>query len=316
MRFTFLCFLLMPVFCAANAQQDSSAKAKTSTYYSHYRPDSMVVALAAREQFLADSFGMAMLIPDSLRENQFFTQSSKNSLPDAWSLIAMHFKPKGTLKSGTIRNARDPWIIGTIIGLLIYTALLNLFFGSDMRSVIQSFYSKNALSQGDKEGGLISSWAFIGLFILFSLAFGLVLYQLTVYYNVYYNINDFQRFITLSVVVALLFAVKFLVLKFIGFVFDIKRPVSQYIAILNMTYFNIAFVFLIVTVCFSLIDSKFIPVLLMITWVSITIIFAWQFLRNSVNIISEFRFHKFYLFIYLCALEICPVLILIKALDI
>ncbi|MES2429170.1 MAG: DUF4271 domain-containing protein, partial [Bacteroidota bacterium] len=30
----------------------------------------------------------------------------------------------------------------------------------------------------------------------------------------------------------------------------------------------------------------------------------------------NFRFHKFYLFIYLCALEICPILILIKALNI
>jgi hypothetical protein len=143
-----------------------------------------------------------------------------------------------------------------------------------------------------------------------------VLYQLTVYYNVYYNINNFQRFIMLSGLVALLFVVKFLVLKFIGFVFDINRPVSQYIAVLNMTYFNIAFVFLVVTACISLLDSRLIPVLLIITWILIGIIFAWQFLRNSVNILSEFRFHKFYLFIYLCALEICPILILIKALDI
>ena len=316
MRFIVLCFFFMSVCCAASARQDSSAKAKKTNYYRHYRPDSMVVALAAREKFLADSFGMSILMPDSLRENQFFTQSTKYNLPDAWSLVTVHSKQKEDLQRGNIRNARDPWIIGAIIGLLIYTALLNLFFGSDVRSVIQSFYSKTALSQVDKEGGLINSWAFIALFILFSLAVGLVLYQLTVYYNVNYNINGFERFITLSLMVSLLFVVKFLLLKFIGFIFEINRPVSQYIAILNMTYFNIAFVFLIVTVCISLLDSRLIPVLLAITWILTGIIFAWQFLRNSVNILSEFRFHKFYLFIYLCALEICPVLVLIKALDI
>jgi len=63
-------------------------------------------------------------------------------------------------------------------------------------------------------------------------------------------------------------------------------------------------------------QQQYIPYLKFFTALAITVIFAWQYLRNSVNIISSFRFHKFYLFIYLCALEICPVLILIKALDI
>jgi len=155
---------------------------------------------------------------------------------------------------------------------------------------------------------------------LFSLTLGLVLYQLTIYYNVNYSIyvnygiNGFQLFIWLSLIVSLLFAFKFIVLKFIGFVFDAGRLVSEYIAILNLTYFNIAFVLLSVAVCFSLLDNSAIPWLLRFTCGSIVVIFAWQYLRSSVNIISNFRFHKFYLFIYLCALEICPVLILIKAL--
>jgi len=197
---------------------------------------------------------------------------------------------------------------------LIYTALLNLFLGNDIKSVLQSFYDKHALSHVDKEGGLINSWAFIGLFILFSFTFGLVLYQLTVYYNAYHSMSNFQLFMTLSVVIGVLFALKFLMLKFIGFIFDISRLVSQYIAILNLTYFNIAFVLLAVSICFSLLANQFIPYLLIATVVLIAVIFTWQYVRNSVTIISNYQFHKFYLFIYLCALEICPILILIKAL--
>jgi len=113
-----------------------------------------------------------------------------------------------------------------------------------------------------------------------------------------------------------LFASKFLVLKFLGFVFDINKLVSEYISALSLTYFNITFVFLPVALCFSLIADKFIPFLLAVTLLFVVIIFIWQYLRSSVSIISNFRFHKFYLFIYLCALEICPILILIKALNI
>jgi hypothetical protein len=75
-------------------------------------------------------------------------------------------------------------------------------------------------------------------------------------------------------------------------------------------------VFLCVTICFSLLAARFIPVLFIFAIGLSGIIFVWQYIRNSLNIISDFRFHKFYLFIYLCALEICPVLILIKAIDI
>ena len=317
MRFTFLCLLFLAFSTAVLAQQDSLAvKSATGPQYNKHQTDSIDNAIIGHEKFIEDSIAMRYLMPDSLRENQFIIRMLKNGQANLTSFTNAPGKPKLILHSGDSRPARDPWIIATIIGLLIYTALLNLFLGPDVRSVIQSFYNKHALSQLDKEGGLINSWAFIGLFLLFSLSFGLVLFQITQYYNVFYSISGFRLFISLSIVIGLLFASKFLILKFIGFVFDINRPVSQYIAILNLTYFNIAFVLLSVGVCFSMLASQFIPLLIYFTLVLIAVIFAWQFLRNSVNMISNFRFHKFYLFIYLCALEICPILILIKALNI
>jgi hypothetical protein len=154
------------------------------------------------------------------------------------------------------------------------------------------------------------------LFLLFGFTFGLFLYQLAAYYNVYYSISGVRLFVFLSVLIIALFAVKFLALKIIGFIFDINKLVSEYVSILYLTYFNIAFVFLPVALCFSLLDAKYVPYLLAMAIGLIVIIFTWLYLRSSVSIISNFRFHKFYLFVYLCALEICPVLILIKALNI
>jgi len=190
------------------------------------------------------------------------------------------------------------------------------FLGKDIKNVLQSFYSNHALSMSDREGNLINSQAFIGLFLLFCLSVGLVLYQLTVYYNVYYRISGFRLFISLSVLISVLFTFKFLLLKLLGIIFDFNQLVSDYISILNLTYFNIAFILLGGTTCLGLLSSRFIPVSLTVTLIIIVIIFIWQYLRNSLNIISNLRFHKFYLFIYLCALEFCPILILIKALDI
>jgi Domain of unknown function (DUF4271) len=338
MRLTIFCFLLILLGCTAGfAQQDSAivqhpdtAKQKTpvtpkqsSTALPVQTPylDSLLrdsVKKASRLQFLADSFAMIYLRVDSNQKNVAVNHIFKAGLSYDDLQVTSGIAQKIALSGGILRKVRDPWIITALISLFIFTALLNLFFGRDIASVIQSFYSKQAFSQIDFGGGLINSWAFIGLFILFSTAFGLVLYQVAEYNDVYfyYDLSNVQLFLVLSLAIALLFAVKFLILKFLGFVFDINQIVSQYIAILNLTYFNIAFVLLAVAACFTLVPSRFIPLLLNCTVVIVAIIFIWQYLRNSVSIISNFRFHKFYLFVYLCALEICPILILIKSLNI
>jgi hypothetical protein len=319
MRFTSLCLLFILTLCFAGyAQPDTTAPKKDAAlnYNKVQLPDSAAMAKANRQQFVADSIAMFYLIPDSSRENQFLSSIRKNNLFDLTSQSSAPLLQKSVVKSGEARASRDPWVIAVIIGLLIYTALLNLFLNKDIKNVIQSFYTKNALSQVDKDGGLVNAWAFIGLFLLFCLTASLVLYQFTVYENIDYGIGGFQLFISLSLIISLLFALKFIILKFIGFVFAVNGLVSEYIAILNLTYFNIAFVLLFVALCFSLLANRFIPWLLIFTVGSIAIIFAVQYLRNSINVVSNFRFHKFYLFIYLCALEICPILILIKALNI
>ncbi|MGZ3872577.1 MAG: DUF4271 domain-containing protein [Mucilaginibacter sp.] len=323
MRLTVFCFLL--IWCCCNAlyaSQDSVPLKRDSSLTQArprrlYRPvaDSAALAQEARNRFLTDSVAMVWLKPDPQRENQFLKMLHKteNPLTDIQSLLKITSKPFAKLGTGELRVYRERWVIAVIIGLLIYTALLNLFLGNDIKIVIQSFYHKTQL---DKEGSVINSWAFIGLFLLFSLTLGLVLYQLTIYYGVSVNMTGFQLFISLFVVIGVLMVLKFLILRFIGFVFDVNKLVSEYITILNLTYFNIAFVLLAVATCFSLISGRFVPGLLIFTVTLIAVIFAWQYLRNSVYVISNIRFHKFYLFIYLCALEICPILILIKALNI
>jgi len=317
MRLTIFCFLFFLLCCfAADAQPDTVTTQENANLNNTPLADSAALSKAGRQQFAEDSIAMFYLIPDSSRENQFLSRTWKNNLFDLNSQSSTPLGQKSMVKRGEVRTSRDPWIIAVIIGLLIYTALLNLLLSKDIRNVIQSFYAKNALSPVDKEGATVNSWAFIGLFLLFCLTASLVLYQFTVYENVDYGISGFQLFISLSLIFSVLFALKFIVLKFIGFVFDVNRLVSEYIAILNLTYFNTAFVLLFVGLCFSLLANRFIPWLLVFTMGSIAVIFAVQYLRNSINVISNFRFHKFYLFIYLCALEICPILILIKALNI
>lgn len=322
MRFILFGFLLASI-CSfkAFAQRDTAAPQNRSVLnpvdpstVNPFLPDSVIKA--NRQKFVGDSIALSYLEPDSARMKSGALDSilkMGTNLP--FLQQAAGFKRTEQVGIGKIRAAREKWVMAVVIGLLLYAGLLSLFFGSDMKNILQSFYNKRSLSQTDKEAGLINTWAFAGLTLMFCLALGLVLYQFTWYYRKNYPLSGFDLFISFAGVTGVLIMVKFILLKFIGFIFDIGSVISEYIAVLNLTYFSLAFVLLPVAVCFSLLANQLIPKLIATSEVITGIIFVWQYLRKSLNIISDFRFHKFYLFIYLCALEICPVLILIKALN-
>jgi hypothetical protein len=322
MRFIALCLLLMVVGCFAGyAQVDTTVR--RHTVIAPAQPgsmqvlDSVILATAIRKKFVEDSIAFQYIkYPDSTLSAQAARQYLREHLYHGNGFLDIPYTAKSTLRTGHTRQTRDQWIITIIIGLLLYTAILNIALNKDIKNVFLSFYSKRALVQASKDDTQINFWAFVGLFLLFGLTFGLFLYQLASYKGIYYSISGFRLFISLVLIILLLFAGKFLVLKFVGFIFDIQKVVTEYVSVLYLTYFNIAFVFLPVTVCFSLLAAIFIKPLLIVALILIVIIFTWLYLRSSVNIISNFRFHKFYLFVYLCALEICPILILIKALNI
>ncbi len=279
--------------------------------------DSVAQAMQQHEQFVQDSLASMYIRPaDSSRPDQLVDSLFKKYLYTGNSYLDIHSKSKSILKEGSSRPSRDQWVVVIIIALLLYTAILNRIMSKDIESVWSSFYNKRMLSQVSKEDGLINSWTFIGLFLLFGLTFGLFLYQFSAYQHVYYSISGFPLFISLTFIILVLFAVKFLVVKFLGFVFNINKLVGEYLSVSYLTYFNIAFVFLPVAVCFSLLTDQLIPYILWAAYGLIAAIFVWQYLRGSVEIISNILFHKFYLIVYLCALEICPILILIKALNI
>ncbi len=320
MRICFLLFLLLLLCKFGFAQDTTGGKPQflpRAPSAAQLLLDSIANAENNKAQFIADSIAMLYIKrPDSLRTNLFLAQILKEHAYNGDNFLVMPKKTRSIVREGHPRQTRDRGIILIIIGLVTYGALLNRAVSKDITNVMASFYSKRILSQVSKEDGLLSSWAFIGLFLLFGLTFGLFLYQISSYYEIFYRISGFQLFVALSLMIIAIFVVKLLLLKFIGFIFNISKVVSEYITTLYLTYFNITFVFLPVTLCFSLLAAAYIPYILILALITVGVIFIWQYLRSSVNIISTFQFPKFYLFIYLCALEICPILILIKALNI
>ncbi len=193
------------------AQQDTTnIKNGDTSAISGHLPflDSVALAMERHEQFVQDSVAMMYVQPaDPLRHDQLVDSLFKKYLYTGSNYLDIHSKSKSILKEGSSRPSRDQWVIVIIIALIVYTAVLNRIMSKDIETVWSSFYSKRMLNQVSKEDGLINSWTFVGLFLLFSLTFGLFLYQFSAYQHVYYSIIVFPLFIPLTFFILVLFYV-------------------------------------------------------------------------------------------------------------
>lgn len=269
-------------------------------------------------QAVRDSLAMAWIKkPDPGRPNRFLDSLISVYKVEKLDFVAWaaKFKKKDTrYDEGKPRLYRETWVMIVILFLVLFFALIRYFFLAELSTIIHAFYSNQTLSRINKEDTLFSSWPFVFLYLLFGLIIGLYLYLSGKYFELSYANEGFELFIFLSVIVIALFTAKIIVLRILGFLFDVKRMVREYVSVLYLSYFNAAILFLPVVLAFSLTSYRFAGIYSYIGVALLILIFIIQFLRAGTNILSNYKFPKVYLIIYLCALEFCPLIILFKAL--
>lgn len=293
------------LFALSNSWLDSASIENRSVY-----PDSA--------KAIKDSLSMVWIkAPDPNRPNRF-----RDSLINLYKVENFDFKawsakfPKknSRFEEGTLRPFRESWVILLVLFLVLLYAVVRFFFPTELNSITHAFYSNQVLSKLNKEETLFNSWPFVFLYLLFGLILGLYLYLSANYFGISYRVEGFILFLYLSATVIALFTLKIIVLKLVGFLFDATRLVRDYVSVLYLSYFNAAILFLPIVIAFSLTSYRFSIIYGYLGVILLLLIFALQFLRAAENILSNYKFPKVYLIIYLCALEFCPLIILFKAL--
>ncbi|MGI4021287.1 MAG: DUF4271 domain-containing protein [Janthinobacterium lividum] len=308
-----LIFTILLVFLLIKTAHTQSLITDTLLQETLFVPDS---ATLLKQQAQSDSLARFFITPpDSARKNQFMDSVIKANLYTGYAFLDMHYQPKKTkVQPGKIRTLRSQWMLIVMLCLLLYAAVLNRFLNKSVSDIVESFYNKRMLSQFSKEESLINSWSFIFLFLLFGTTIGLLFYQVISCYNHSYTDDGWQLYLGLTFAVIIFFILKIVVLRILGFIFNIQNLVKEYVSVLYLTYFNVTFISIPLVISFGLIADSYKPMLLLVFGLLIFIVLLWQYIRSSINILTIYKFSKVYLFIYLCALEFCPVFILIKAL--
>jgi len=317
-------FILFMVLILAAAGQKANAQvidslmdsAAVRAKYSRWKlRDS---AYVARQNFVTDSIMKhSWLFPDSMVNKHMIIDSIIKANVYGRSDLINRYKDYASRKIskyrlGTLLPKGQLWVPAVVLLLLILFGTLKISFAKQLQTIVQSFFSNRILNNLNKEDNLFTSWPFLLLFLQFGFTVGMFFYLVSQFYHISFPGTGFQFYISISVLIVVLYIFKIVILRILGYLFNVQKPVNEYVTILYLSYFNLSLVFIPLVIAFALSPLKYGPYYIAISFVLLCIIFAFQFIRAGVNILSHYRFSKVYLFLYFCALEICPILILIK----
>ncbi|WP_304066417.1 DUF4271 domain-containing protein [Pedobacter glucosidilyticus] len=299
--------------------QDSLSKKTDSLKIAQFQNWRLQEALLKAQQAkIRDSITWYYLNPNPKRENLFVQQMLKKYvIADLYTHIFDAKKSKNAIYGvGKTITKLHYWVLFVMLGLLLLFALLKRIFSKETEMVFSAFYDNRILAQINKEENIFTSWFFLFSYLLYSLITGLFLYLFIATQGTGVSLTGFSLFLSVSFYLGLFLGVKILLLRFIGFVFELGKLVREYVHIIYITFFNVAILFIPLTIILILTVYKDSNWILGIAAMLLSIILIAQFSRLVVQILSNYKLSKFYLILYLCAFEICPVLIVIKALNI
>ena len=320
------CFFLILMFgsffnarfatAKVSQQQDSLQYSSPITYKKKVDPEFLAKQKSTTDSIIIHTW----VLPDSLLNKNMVIDSvvTVYVFPTlnlwAWQQKYKDYKKSDTpYKLGKPVPKGDPVFLGLIFLMLVVFGVLKFSFPNQFAAIIQSLFSKRALVNINKEESLLNSWPFLLLFLLFGLIFGMFLFLVAQHYQLPQAREGFKFLFGISGLIVLLLSLKLLILRFLGFLFDLQKPVSEYISILYLSYFNVSILFVPLVVSYALSPIAYSNLFIFVGFLLMAIVFVFQVLRVVTTILSVNKFSKMHLFLYFCAFEICPILILIKA---
>ncbi len=229
---------------------------------------------------------------------------------------------QGTLFSGNserkIEMPRFPqngpvphFFLGIILFILLgLLAVLNTVFKTDLRNSFKAFTNENILKLLHREQKDVAKGPFLLLYLFYVICMGLFLFLLGNYFDVLPR-GKWMMLLCI-VLVGIIWVARHLLLYIIGSIFPFSKEISLYsytISVFNHVL-GVIVLPLVIFMAFSPEKMRFISIY--IALVVIAVVYLYRIFRGLIIANKFLSLHKFHFFIYLCTVEIAPVVLLIK----
>jgi len=218
-----------------------------------------------------------------------------------------------TLNNTIHSHYPSDWIVLSFLGCFIIVAWVHFFYFKRIRQIYYAPLSQRFLNLLTKEGNLFRERISVALTIIYlvtySLFLGLVIKEFIP--GLIARFNDYQVFAFCAAAVILFWVLKICIIRFLGIVFRTSSSTSDYLQNILVSMFISGLILLPLLILTVFLHSD---ILIYITLITICFLYIFRVMRGYFIGISLKKFSYLFLFVYLCTLEILPLLVILKGL--
>jgi hypothetical protein len=207
----------------------------------------------------------------------------------------------------------DFWIAGILMGLFILFVWMYASNRKKLNQVISAFYINRSGDLLSREELSLGNRVAVFLSIFFVVTITVFITHLLSYYGfLHYPVSAVVLSLSVASGLLIAYVFKMLTIRILGFVFKVEKEASEY-AMLVFLFCNTLGLFMLPLVI-GLTFMRQVPSSFFINTgiVVIAIFIVVRTVRGLFLGLNSSRISKFYLFMYLCTLEIMPFVILAK----
>ena len=201
-----------------------------------------------------------------------------------------------------------------LMGLLFFFALIKLLFNKYVTNLFGLVFRASLRQKQIREQLLQTPLPSLFLNIFFVIVAGLYIFFLLQHYQTVQATGFWLLLLYCTLAVGVVYLVKFMVLKFTGWIFNIREAADTYIFIVFLVNKLLAIFLLplLIVMAFSL--ASWGSVLLTLSYIMVVVFFAYRYIVSFAPVRREVKVSQFHFFMYLCAFEIIPLLLIYKVL--
>jgi hypothetical protein len=231
--------------------------------------------------------------------------------PVVTSFFTSHLLKPDQLNPVYFIKFQPDWILALFLISFGLIAWIQVTYSKRLRQILLAPYSRRFLNQLIRDGNIINERISIALVIVYFTGISLFLYQINILivHHPIYNLTGFPLYLTMALSLLIYWLVKILVIRVLGIIFKTSQATYEYILNIFILIMVSGILFLPLMVLTVYLKSIFLIYTCLIIFI---LLFIFRFIRGFIIGISVSRFSYLLLFVYLCSLEILPVIILAK----
>ena len=203
------------------------------------------------------------------------------------------------------------WILWVYLGMFFILALVQLLFFQRFQLLIQAYFSSRSLNQLIREGDPFNERISIALSAIYVMSIAMVIFQVLklLFHQSNFFIPGFQLYLLICLAVVGFWALKLLIMNFLSIIFMTEKTNNEYKLNILTTISFLGFLLLPILVFTVYLKSSW---LIYTCLILIILASLFRLAKGFIIGISLTKFSYFFLFVYLCTLEILPLLVAAK----